>query len=132
VVALLWSQDVDRQARNTFDSGYATVYSNPYEHISDVFVYDAEGRLLTNVFLYDQFGQPIVLGGDVCERTDGPPLGPVDGSYPRCPDNAPWAGRPPASEPTPTAEPTSTTEPSPSNPATPSAVTPTPVPSPTG
>jgi hypothetical protein len=120
VFALLWFSDVDRAARNTFDGNYTTVYSTPYDHVSDVFVYDAEGRLLTDVYLYDQFGQPIVLGGDVCARTDGPPLGPVDGNYPRCPENAPWPGRPPAAEPSPPA------------PSTPSAVTPTPVPSPTG
>jgi len=138
VFALLWFEDVDRAARNTFDGNYTTVYSNPYDHVSDVFVYDSEGRLLTNVYLYDQFGQPIVLGGDMCERTDGPPLGPITGNYPRCPLNAPWGAQAPTAEPTPAAEPvptagpTSTAEPSPSVPATPPAVAPTPVPSPTG
>jgi hypothetical protein len=135
-IALLWFEDVDRQARNTFDGGY-TVSGNPYDHISDVFVYDSDGRLLTNVYLYDQYGQPIVLGSDMCERTDGPPLGPITGNYPRCPSNAPWGGQAPAeptggAEPTPAAEPTPGAEPTPSATAAPPAVTPTPVPSPTG
>jgi hypothetical protein len=90
LIALFWVEDVDRAARNGNGyGGYSTVYSNPYEHISDVYVYDPEGRLLTGVRLFDQNGQPIQLGGTLCDwRAAGPPVEVPP--YPRCPESAPW------------------------------------------
>jgi hypothetical protein len=33
-----------------------------YEHVTDVYVYDADGNLLTGVYLFDQHGEPLLLG----------------------------------------------------------------------
>ena len=90
LVALSGFLSVDRIARN---SGYTDVnYNNPYSNVQDVFVYDEQGRLVTDARLFDQDGQPIRLGNPYCyDPADGSDAGPVDGStYPYCPDRAPF------------------------------------------
>jgi hypothetical protein len=62
---------------------------NPYEGVQDVFPVDQDGRLLTDVALLDQDGNPLDIGWDYCggefERLPGEPV-----AYPRCPDEMPW------------------------------------------
>jgi hypothetical protein len=65
--------------------------NNPYSNVSDVFVYDNQGRLVVGARLYDQEGNPIQLGNHYCtdpntyEQTRSRALG-----YPYCPQNAPF------------------------------------------
>jgi hypothetical protein len=119
---------VEADQRNRWtEGGYETVYSNPYEHIQDVYVYDEQGQLVENARLFDQNGQPIQLGNVYC--LDTPSDFTVDGipPYPRCPGRAPFNLPPLAVTPEPTA-PEPTAEPSPSV-TTPSDVaTPSPTP----
>jgi hypothetical protein len=108
-------------------------YDNPYSGISDVFVYDAEGRMLTGVRLFDQNGEPVRLGHEWCEDdTRQEKLAP--GIYPYCPQNAPFlvpsaspsvsATAPPT--PSPAATPPSSVKPSSPSVRSTSAVPPTP------
>lgn len=131
------------------------VWHDPYQDVSDVYVVDEHGRLLTGVTLLDQHGRPIDIGwcDDAWDRwPDGEAerLGP-DGepliAYPRCLDQLPWwlsvrhdpspapAGpADPSPDPTdPAPAPTSPAEPSPGpsgglSPAPTVGTTPTPVP----
>lgn len=97
------------------DGGYSfeqqsSYGANPYSNISDayvndnindVYVYDGQGRLVPNAHLYDQDGNPIQLGTNVC--TD-PETGEEQRSrnlgYPYCPQFAPFLNE--SSTPTPT------------------------------
>jgi uncharacterized membrane protein len=83
-LASLADTDGLRQQQTT----YQTVYSPPNE-IQDIFVYDDQGRPLTNVRLYDQNGQPIQLGypGWWCESEFS-----GEYVYPLCPDRHPFRG----------------------------------------
>lgn len=64
----------------------------PYGNVRDVFVYDVQGRLVTGARLFDQDGLPIRLGNvhycDGDNGTDETAL--ADGSYPYCPQDAPF------------------------------------------
>jgi len=98
---------------------------DPYRFIQDVYVYDENGRPMTNMLLFDQDGQPVRIGDPYrCKRSFevATKLEPYQ-AYPYCPDQAPYQvgprpGLSVAPTPAPTAPPTST-------------VTPTPVPEPT-
>jgi hypothetical protein len=87
LVALGGFADADSTVRG---SSYSDVqYDNPYSGISDVFVYDAEGRMLTGVRLFDQNGEPVRLGHEWCED-DAQQQEQQPGVYPYCPQNAPF------------------------------------------
>jgi hypothetical protein len=60
---------------------------NPYDDVEDVYPVDQDGRLLTDVTLLDQRGNPLDIGWPVCGETfdDDPAV-----TYPRCPADAPW------------------------------------------
>jgi hypothetical protein len=110
-------------------SAYEDVrYDNPYGGIQDVFVYDAQGRLLTGVRLFDQDGAPIRLGNGWCEGGRFEEGGMGAGTYPRCPENAPY--RVPE-EASPSVSPSVSTVPTPSGlpPAIPSPAVKSPSPS---
>ncbi|ABP53373.1 HAAS signaling domain-containing protein [Salinispora tropica] len=67
-----------------------------YAHISDVFVYDSEGRLVEYARLFDQNGDPIRLGYPECpdlQNLNGN-ANPLLRGYPYCPDAAPFGPRP--------------------------------------
>jgi hypothetical protein len=124
---------VDLENRNS--SYYEPTYNDPYSHIQDVYVYDAEGRLLEGVRLFDQNGIPIQLGYQWCgdgtvryfdqQGLQVPVPKPTD-TYPHCPQGAPFRlPAPTLTVPAP-ADPTVPASPAP----TPSAAAPTP--SPTG
>jgi hypothetical protein len=110
--------DADDRSRWS-EQPYEPAYGNPYEHIGDVFVYDEHGRLLTNVRLFDQDGQPIQLGSHhYCESgsaVEGSGTETASGAvapYPRCPQDAPFTVQP-------TASPEATSEPAPTGEAAP-------------
>ncbi|OJF14690.1 HAAS signaling domain-containing protein [Couchioplanes caeruleus] len=89
MIGLAGFLDVDSSTRNSY---YSDVnYDNPYSGVQDVFVYDEQGRLVTNARLFDQNGQPIHLGDPYCydestetgEEKEG-------GVYPYCASGAPF------------------------------------------
>ncbi|QSB14267.1 hypothetical protein JQS43_22595 [Natronosporangium hydrolyticum] len=120
---------------------------DPLREVVDVYALDSEGRLLTEVTLLDQHGNPINLGWDHCRSVTDPTTGArtdseprvtyrPDGSaiftYPLCPAQLPWWLDPqgaPAAVPTPTPTPTSGPAPS-SNPSVEPSASPTSTPSP--
>jgi hypothetical protein len=108
------------------EQSYEPVYSNPYESVQDVYVYDEQGNLLTDVRLFDQNGQPIRLGYP--HWCDGPDVFYQEAAgqlpaYPYCVQQAPFRVGPRPGV-------TATAEPTPEPTATPTA-TPQPTPSPT-
>ncbi|MBE1484932.1 HAAS signaling domain-containing protein [Plantactinospora soyae] len=142
--------EADGRATDGYN-GYSPVYTDQYSGVQDVYVYDSEGRLLTDVRLFDQNGEPIRLGNPWCEEAQqrlqpGPDyVDPMRQPYPYCPQGAPFQVRPtapPTLVPTASAEPTESVGPTPdatpsTNPSGPPAPTasgavPTPTPTPTG
>ncbi|BCJ52193.1 hypothetical protein Asp14428_36680 [Actinoplanes sp. NBRC 14428] len=88
MVALAGFFDADSTKR---DSYYSDVnYDNPYSSVEDVFVYDAEGRLVTGARLFDQEGQPIHLGNAYCHDEQGTYVDAESDVYPYCPSKAPF------------------------------------------
>jgi hypothetical protein len=88
--------NADQRARSDHEV-YREVYYDRFSNIRDVFPYDAQGRLLTNVRLFDQDGRPIDLGWKFCAKAPivEKPSGVL--AYPRCPEHDPF--RPPAAIP---------------------------------
>ncbi|MDP9799308.1 hypothetical protein J2S43_007820 [Catenuloplanes nepalensis] len=85
-VALVWQVDSRSTVDQMVDS-FGTGYVPAGADVEDVYVYDRNGRLLTDVRLFDQNGQPIDLGWNRCD----PELGFADQTvYPRCPELAPF------------------------------------------
>jgi hypothetical protein len=87
---------------------YQEVYYDRLSDIRDVFPYDAQGRLLTNVRLFDQDGRPIDLGWMLCDKAPiaEKPSGVM--VYPRCPERDPFrlpGAAPGAPPPTPSPNP---------------------------
>ncbi|MFC6019462.1 hypothetical protein ACFP2T_25045 [Plantactinospora solaniradicis] len=130
--------EADSRAVGGYENNYSPVYTDQYSGVQDVYVYDSEGRLLTDVRLFDQNGEPIRLGSPWCEEAQqrlqpGPDyVDPMRQPYPYCPQSAPFQVRPtapPPLSPTGSAEPTDSVGPTP--PATPSG-SPAPGTSPTG
>ncbi|WP_433266893.1 HAAS signaling domain-containing protein [Micromonospora vinacea] len=137
--ALIQAEDRMRYGDYGYDQ---TSVDNPYDRITDVFVYDSEGRLVENARLFDQNGNPIRLGYPNCDEALNAQDKPVLRTYPFCPGQAPFGPRgpgvrvapeSPSSTPEPVGTPTPTPTTSPASPtATPSGVpTPTPTPTPT-
>jgi hypothetical protein len=93
---------------------------NPYSGVQDVFVYDRDGELVTGTRLFDQDGQPIVLGNPYCtDEATGETTHTRNMGYPYCPESAPFRtpGAGASGAPTPSAS----TDPSPSATVRPSA-----------
>ncbi|MEU6249795.1 hypothetical protein [Glycomyces sp. NPDC047010] len=78
-----------------YPDAYASgVDENPYGGISDVYPYDEDGELLTDVYLLDEWGMPIYLGdpsycagGDPLNDSRSDPYGPdpdLGYQYPLC------------------------------------------------
>lgn len=88
LVALGGFLDADGNARSSY---YSDVnYDNPYSHIEDLFVYDEQGRLITNARILDQNGEPVRLGNAYCYDESGNYLDVDVLTYPYCVDRAPF------------------------------------------
>jgi hypothetical protein len=94
----------DGSARSTDYHGVSSYDGNPFSNVQDVFIYDGQGRMVTDARLFDQDGSPIQLGTNWC--TD-PETGEERSSrklgYPRCPELAPFGVRPSPAASAPTA-----------------------------
>ena len=96
--------------------------SNPYSSINDVFVYDADGKLVRDARLFDQNGEPIQLGGGWCsDPNTGESWHTRNLGYPYCPEYAPFGSPSPSVGATP--DPASTAE-EPADPPAPSVAPP--------
>lgn len=95
---------VDQRASADQFGGYQEISTDRrYDMIQDVFVYDEQGRLVTNARLFDQNGVPIRLGWPTCPDGTGA-VPPPRYVYPYCPQQAPFAPPVPSSAaPTPPA-----------------------------
>jgi len=111
-------------------AGYDDGGASPMNWVDDVYVYDSEGRPLTDVQLFDQYGNPIVLPGTryVRQRADG---SIAENVYPRGAygSSSQREGYPPMDQPPPSVPPLLPRAPAGS--ASPSG-SPSPGPSPTG
>ncbi|HWS38562.1 MAG TPA: hypothetical protein VN408_38210, partial [Actinoplanes sp.] len=93
--AIIGFFEADEAARRDFyeQVGYQ---QSKYDDVQDVFVYDDEGQLLTDVQLYDQEGRAIHFGDGYCWveslQADEPSRAV---GYPTCPSDAPFASTTP-------------------------------------
>ena len=142
LVALGGFLDADSDSRSTY---YSDVnYDNPYSHIEDLFVYDEQGRLITNARIFDQNGEPVRIGNAYCYDELGNYSDVETLTYPYCPSRAPYRmptasapaapggpvdGRDPVDEPGPVPSADSGVSPSASTATSPSANPPVPSPS---
>lgn len=91
------------EVNDSLQNGPMVVYQtsgSPLENVEDIYAYDEQGNLLTGVRLFDQFGNPIMVGYSRCAdgrlgqvvKSDGTvtvyKLGVPEG-YPFCPEFAP-------------------------------------------
>lgn len=144
--ALIQAEDRMRYGDYGYDQ---TSVDNPYDRITDVFVYDSEGRLVENARLFDENGNPIRLGYPNCDDALNADEKPALRTYPFCPGQAPFGPRgpgvpvaPAAPTSTPgststsgsagTPEPTSTPEPTGTEASTPTTSPATPTATPSG
>jgi hypothetical protein len=94
--------EVDSAAQR--DYYYTVDYTDPrpepLSDVRDVYVYDADGKLMVGVQLYDQDGQPIHLGEPTCYDAHGSQLPIANPGYPYCPGQAPFpTGEPQGADP---------------------------------
>jgi len=88
LVALAGFSEADSNRR---DANYTDVnYDNPYSNIEDLFVYDEQGRLVTNARIFDQNGSPLRLGNAYCYDDQGNYVDVQRLTYPYCADRDPF------------------------------------------
>jgi hypothetical protein len=88
LVALGGFLEADGNSRSSY---YSDVnYDNPYSHVEDLFVYDEQGRLVTNARILDQNGEPVRLGNAYCYDESGNYTDVETLTYPYCPSRAPF------------------------------------------
>ncbi|MBM2623497.1 hypothetical protein JIG36_49190 [Actinoplanes sp. LDG1-06] len=93
-----FSADSDVRDPGYSDAGYSGG-GNPYDYITDVFVYDSQGRLVPGARLFDQDGAPIQMGNAYCtDPNTGESWHTRNMGYPYCPEAAPFGS--PAPTPT--------------------------------
>ncbi|MEV4757439.1 hypothetical protein AB0J86_20300 [Micromonospora sp. NPDC049559] len=80
--------DLDRSAGGRMYEPAAI--DNAYSNVQDVYVYDRQGRLLRDVRLFDQNGQPIRLGYPWCAESQQTFAEQPWPTYPYCPGSAPF------------------------------------------
>ena len=109
------------------------VSHNPYDFVQDIYAYDKDGKLLSEVYLFDQDGNPIRLGDPYrCQESfefREQPVPEVAVGYPYCPGRPPYQIAPrPGQVRAPDGQ---LAEPAPTEPAPTATATPTPTPAPT-
>lgn len=105
VFGLIGFVDVDGNQRSG-PPAVTTFVSNPYGDVQDVYVLDRDGRLLTDVLLLDQNGNPLIIGFGCAEGKIQQVWEVLEPRYPRCPEALPvWLPQP-TPEPTPAPTPT--------------------------
>jgi hypothetical protein len=88
LVALAGFSQADSSSR---DANYSDVnYDNPYGNIEDLFVYDEQGRLVTNARIFDQNGNPLRLGNAYCTDANGNYTEVETLTYPYCAQRDPF------------------------------------------
>jgi hypothetical protein len=88
LVALAGFSEADSSRR---DANYTDVnYDNPYGNVEDLFVYDEQGRLITNARIFDQNGAPLRLGNSYCMDDNGNYNEVETLTYPYCPNRDPF------------------------------------------
>jgi len=94
LVALAGFSEADSSRR---DANYTDVnYDNPYSNIEDLFVYDEQGRLVTNARIFDQNGSPLRLGNAYCYDEAGNYNEVQRLTYPYCADRDPFRAADPS------------------------------------
>ncbi|GAB2599035.1 hypothetical protein Aab01nite_75240 [Paractinoplanes abujensis] len=85
-----FSADSDVRDPGYNDAGYSGG-GNPYDYITDVFVYDSTGKLVPGARLFDQEGAPIQMGNAYCsDPNTGESWHSRSMGYPYCPEAAPF------------------------------------------
>jgi hypothetical protein len=107
LVAFIGFATVDGDATRTESTPYQVVDNSQNDSVRDLFPYDANGRLLRNVRMFDENGNPVLFRGG-CESASKPMEA---NAYPRCPEWAPFGGL--ETGPDPTTSPAGTPAPSP-------------------
>ncbi|GID26582.1 HAAS signaling domain-containing protein [Paractinoplanes brasiliensis] len=88
-IGVFFSADSDVRNPGYDDAGYSG--GNPYDYITDVFVYDSTGKLVPGARLFDQEGAPIQMGNAWCEDPEtGEGSHSRSMGYPYCPEAAPF------------------------------------------
>jgi hypothetical protein len=88
LVALGGFLNADSSARG---SAYSDVnYENPYGGVEDLFIYDDQGRLITNARVFDQNGEPVRIGNSYCYDESGNYTEVTRLTYPYCPGRDPF------------------------------------------
>jgi hypothetical protein len=95
LVALGGFLEADSSARgsNYTDAGYdnpAGTVENPYGNVEDLFIYDDQGRLVTNARVFDQNGEPVRIGNSSCYDDSGNYIEVSRLTYPYCPERDPF------------------------------------------
>lgn len=83
---------VDGHERWWYGPQYVYSEYNPYEEVTDVIPVDEHGRVLTNVRLLDQNGDPLDIAwwNECGDTPDYDEYGMPVITYPRCPDSLRW------------------------------------------
>ena len=88
LVALAGFSQADSSSRG---ANYSDVnYDNPYGNVEDLFVYDEQGRLVTNARIFDQNGNPLRLGNASCMDAEGNYFEVETLTYPYCAQRDPF------------------------------------------
>jgi hypothetical protein len=109
LVALAGFSQADSSSR---DANYTDVnYDNPYGSVEDLFVYDEQGRLVTNARIFDQNGSPLRLGNPYCYDEEGNSTEAQRLTYPYCAERDPFRAPTAAASADPSADPSADQDP---------------------
>lgn len=102
LVALAGFSEADSSSR---DARYTDVnYDNPYTNVKDLFVYDEQGRLISNARIFDQDGSLLRIGDPYCYDDEGGYTEAKGLTYPYCAERDPFRKVDPSASADPGAE----------------------------